>query len=71
MRMATTSAISPEPSSSRTMSQSSAFRSAITRYWMESASLSLVWDSTLRFVPVQSSGVSWLLSNGGRSQVGL
>ena len=71
MRIATMSAISPEPSSSRTTSQCSVLSSAIARYWIDSLSLSFVWDSTLKFVSVQSSGMSWLVSKGGLSQVGL
>ena len=71
MRIATMSAISPVPSSSRMTSQCSFLTSVIARYWIDSLSFSFFWDSTLRLVSDQSSGVSLFLSYGGLSHVGL
>ena len=71
MRRATMSAISPDPSSSRTTSHRSFLISVIARYWIDSGSFSFFWDSTLMFVADQSSVISSFVSKGGLSQVGL
>lgn len=73
MRRATTSAISPLPSSSMMTSQAgdSALRISIARYWMESGSLSFVCDSMVKVIPSQSIGARSARSNGGLCQVGL